>query len=68
MKQHRAKLRTAWLSVFLFLLVSTGCSKPPVFHIVARDEQADESKRYKIFLKGRELGMVTGSGTFEFRC
>jgi hypothetical protein len=29
---------------------------------VARKELANKSERYKIFLKGRELGTVTGSG------
>ena len=33
---------------------------------MARNEAANKSERYKIFLKGRELGTVTGSGTFEF--
>jgi hypothetical protein len=37
-----------------------------MFHIVARDERADASQQYKIFLKGRELGTVTGTGRLEF--
>jgi hypothetical protein len=68
MKQRCSVSRITRLCIFIFILIlgCIGCAKPPMFHIVARDEQADESKRYKIFLKGRELGMVTGSGTFEF--
>ena len=50
----------------LILLGCIGCDKLPVFHIVARNELASKSERYKIFLKGRELGTVTGSGTFQF--
>jgi hypothetical protein len=51
---------------FLLILGCVGCGKPPMFHLVARNELANNSERYKIFLKGRELGTVTGSGTFEF--
>lgn len=50
----------------LLILGCIGCGKPPMFHIVARDERANESERYKVLLKGRELGTITGSGTFEF--
>jgi hypothetical protein len=73
MKQPRSAWCMKWLSVFalIFVLIvlilgCTGCGKPPIFHIVARDERADESSKYKIFLKGKELGTVTGNGTFEF--
>lgn len=70
MKQRCSVLGITWLCIFrfafIFILGCIGCGKPPMFHIVARDEQADKSERFKIFLKGRELGMVTGSGTFEF--
>jgi hypothetical protein len=69
-KQGCSVSRITWLCIFRFtfilILACIGCGKPPIFHIVARDERADESERYKIFLKGRELGTVTGSGTFEF--
>src|SRR5579863_8933971 len=51
---------------FILILGCIGCGKSPMFHLAARDERADERERYKIFLKGQELGTVTGSGTFEF--
>jgi hypothetical protein len=51
---------------FILILGCIGCGKPAMFHIVARNESADKSERYKIFLKGRELGTLTGSGAFEF--
>ncbi len=70
MKQRCSISSITWLGIFrfTFLLVlgCIGCGKPPMFHIVARNERANESERYKIFLKGRELGAVTGRGTFEF--
>src|SRR6476646_1713822 len=71
MKQRRSVSRITLQCVFRFtfiliLLGCIGCGKLPVFHIVARNELASKSERYKIFLKGRELGTVTGSGTFEF--
>jgi hypothetical protein len=51
---------------FLLILGCIGCGKPPLFHVVARNERAVEDERFKIFLKGRELGTVTGSGTLAF--
>ncbi|HWZ43205.1 MAG TPA: hypothetical protein VNW97_06995 [Candidatus Saccharimonadales bacterium] len=68
MKQRYSVSLITPLCILTFILVlgCTGCGKPPMFHIVARDERADESERYKIFLQGRELGTVTGKGTFEF--
>jgi hypothetical protein len=70
MKQRCSISRITWLCIFRFafllILGCIGCSKPPMFHIVARNEQASEGERFKIFLKGRELGTVTGGGTFAF--
>lgn len=70
MKQRRSKSSIKWRCIFRFafllILGCIGCSKPPMFHVVARSERATEGERYKIFLKGRELGTVTGSGTFAF--
>src|SRR6185437_622377 len=70
MKQRCSISGITWRSIFsfAFLLVlgCIGCGKPPMFHVVARNEQATEGERFKIFLKGRELGTVTGSGTFAF--
>ena len=70
MKQRYSISRITWLcifrSAFLLVLGCIGCGKPPMFHVVARNEQATEGERFKIFLKGRELGTVTGSGTFAF--
>jgi hypothetical protein len=70
MKKRCSVSRMTWQCIFgfIFILVlgCTGCSKPPMFHIVARNQQANKSERYKIFLKGQEVGTVTGSGTFEF--
>ncbi len=37
-----------------------------MFHFVASDNQPIETNQYKIFLKGKELGTVTGSGKLEF--
>ena len=51
---------------FMLLLGCIGCSKPPIFHITARSDRPIGSQRFKIFLKGQELGTVAGSGTFEF--
>jgi hypothetical protein len=48
------------------MMACIGCSKPPMFHIMARDEQPIAKQQFKIFLQGRELGTVTGSSTFEF--
>jgi len=69
MKQRCSLSCISWLcisSTFILILGCTGCGKPPMFHIVARNEAANKSEQYKIFLKGRELGTVTGSGTLEF--
>ena len=70
MKQRCSISGITWLcnSGFAFLLIlgSVGCGKPPMFHVVARSEQATEGERFKIFLKGRELGTVTGNGTLAF--
>ncbi len=70
MKQRWSISRITWLCIFrfAFLLVlgCIGCGKPPMFHVVARNERAVEGERFKIFLKGRELGTVTGSGTLAF--
>ncbi|HEY6249292.1 MAG TPA: hypothetical protein VI685_04990 [Candidatus Angelobacter sp.] len=56
---------SALIFAFFLVLGCIGCGKP-VFHIVARGKYSDEGERYKIFLKGRELGTITGSGTLEF--
>ena len=70
MKQRCSISCITWpcISRFTFILIvgCIGCGKPPMFHIVARNELATKSERYKIFLKGQEVGTVTGSGTFEF--
>jgi hypothetical protein len=68
MKQRCSLPCVMALCVFTFILIlgCIGCGKPPMFHIVARDQLAVASARYKIFLKGRELGTVAGRGTFEF--
>lgn len=70
MKQHCSISCITWPCIFRFtfilILGCIGCGKPPMFHIVARNELASKSERYKIFLKGQEVGTVTGSGTFEF--
>jgi hypothetical protein len=70
MKQRCSASRIRWLCIsrltFILILGCIGCGKPPMFHIVARNELANKSERYKIFLKGRELGTVIGSGTLEF--
>ncbi len=70
MKQRCSISCFTWLCIsrltFILILGCIGCGKPPIFHIVARNELANKSERYKIFLKGRELGTVNGSGTFEF--
>jgi len=59
--------RTPWQCCFTFILLALlGCSKPPIFHITARSDHPAINKPYKIFLRGQELGTVTGSGTFEF--
>src|SRR5579883_3265277 len=74
------RLRSAWFLawsqfttfislpiVFASILGCIGCgSKPPVFHITARDEHADNTDQYKILRQGQELGTITGSGTLEF--
>lgn len=64
MKQRCSVSCITWtcISRFTFILIlgCIGCGKPPMFHIVARNELANESERYKIFLKGQELGTVTG--------
>ena len=66
----KQRLSVLWLCIsrftFIFIVACIGCGKPPMFHLVARNEQAVEGEQFKIFLKGRELGTVTGSGTFEF--
>ncbi len=70
MKQRCSESPKRWMCIvtftFILILGCIGCGKPPMFHVVARDERADESEHYKIFLKGRELGTVTGSSAFEF--
>ena len=70
MKQRCSISCITWVCIsrltFILILGCIGCGKPPIFHIVARNELANKSERYKIFLKGQELGTVNGSGTFEF--
>jgi hypothetical protein len=70
MKQRCSISCITWLCIFRFafllILGCIGCGKPPMFHVVARNERAIEGEQFKIFLKGRELGTVTGSGTFAF--
>jgi hypothetical protein len=52
---------------FAFLVLGcVGCSKPPMFHITARSDIPIEGQSFKIFLKGQEIGTITGSGAFEF--
>lgn len=55
----------AWVCFVVFVLGLTGCSNPE-FHITARNERATEHARYKIYLKGQELGTIAGSAAFEF--
>ena len=64
---------------FLLILGCMGCGKPPMFHVVARNEQGTEGERFKIFLKGgnwerspavtRSLSMPRGKeATLSRRC
>jgi len=59
-----------WLCIFTFIFIAildcTGCRRPPMFHFVAYDSLPIETQQYKIFLKGREMGTVTGGGKLEF--
>jgi len=68
MKQRSSSSCFKPLHVFSFILIlgSIGCAKPLVFHITARAERPSETERFKIFLKGRDLGTLTGSGALEF--
>ena len=47
------------------MLAMTGCSKPPIFHVVVHPPGYYSSKQYKVFLQGRELGGGTGQQVFE---
>jgi hypothetical protein len=70
MKEHCSTSSIGWARIFtsicILILECTGCGKPPMFHFVASDNQPIETHQYKIFLKGRDLGTVTGSGKLEF--
>lgn len=64
LKRSRRAIAAGVLSAVAATVI--GCSKPPVFHVIVHPPSYYQSKQYKVFLGGRELGGSTDQQQFEF--